>query len=96
MSAPIHPGTPQSEQGKNLKVSVNTIIDQIHARYARQISGLVQENSELAAAQDMLLAENQELRSKLEALMGAPSGTPIDPGTGTTPGGSGQRPSDPH
>jgi hypothetical protein len=84
VTAPTHPAIPggptDREQGTNLKVSVQSIIDQIHNRYAKQIGGLVQENSELAAAQDMLLAENYELRAKLEALMGAPSGTPTDPG----------------
>lgn len=53
---------------QNLRVNVQSIIDQLHQRYAKQIAGLVQENAELAAAQDMLLAENAELSSKIKAL----------------------------
>jgi hypothetical protein len=58
----------QPETGQNLRVNVASIIDQIHNRYAKQVSLLVQENAELAAAQDMLVAENAELKAKLEAL----------------------------
>lgn len=55
----------------NVRVNMAQIIDQIHTRYSRQIGALVQENAELAAAQEVILAENAEMDSKLKALMSA-------------------------
>lgn len=53
---------------ETLRVGVDQIIDAIHTRYAKQTAALVQENAELAAGQDMLLAENAELKARLAAV----------------------------
>jgi hypothetical protein len=57
-----------NETGNDLRVNVASIIDQLHNRYGKQLAQLFQENSELSAAQEAILAELDELRSKLSAI----------------------------
>jgi hypothetical protein len=62
-----------------VRVSVQKVIDQLHAKYGRQISQLVMENAEAQATIDVLteqLAEAQSLVRALEGFEGAPDENP--------------------
>lgn len=50
------------------KVRIGDIIDQLHAKYAKQLTQMIQENAEAQASIDALLARVDELETKLAAL----------------------------
>lgn len=63
---PVEAGT--TEDGQPVRVSVDSIIDQIHQHWARLMAAQIQHNAELSAAVSALSDENAELKSKLAAL----------------------------
>jgi len=59
-----------TQQTANVNVPMNQIIDQLHQKYARIITNLMQENAEWNAGMDVIMAENAELKGQLAALRG--------------------------
>lgn len=57
----------QTKHDDTVRVNVGAIIDQIHTRYSKQIATLVQENAEVAAANDQLVQQVAELEARLAA-----------------------------
>ena len=54
-----------------VRVSVDSIIDQIHQHWARLMAAQIQHNAELSAAVSALSEENAELKLKHAAIMAA-------------------------
>jgi uncharacterized protein YlxW (UPF0749 family) len=54
--------------GAGVRVHLREVLDKVHARYAKQVAMLVQENSELQAAYEAVQGERDELAAKLAAL----------------------------
>lgn len=53
---------------KNIVISTEQVVNQLHTNYMRQVSLLMQENAEMNVQLQQLLGENLELKAKLEAL----------------------------
>ena len=51
-----------------VRVGVQQVIDQLHAKYGRQIQMLTMENAEAQATIDVLTGQMAELQSQLAAL----------------------------
>lgn len=60
-----------AQQDDTVRVNVGAIIDQLHTRYTKQMATLVQENAELAAANDQLVSTVGELEARVAALSDA-------------------------
>jgi hypothetical protein len=61
----------QDETTPPIRVSVDSIMDQIHQHWARLMAAQIQHNAELSAAVAALSDENAELKAKHAAMMGA-------------------------
>lgn len=60
--------TPAPDGTIGIQVQVNTIMDQIHQHWARQMADQIQRNAELAAALTAVSEELEEAKGKLAAL----------------------------
>lgn len=54
----------------NERVTYDSILNQIHQRYAKQTASLIQENAEQGALLVQISSERDELKTKLEAMTG--------------------------
>jgi hypothetical protein len=59
---------PAPDGSIGIRVNVETIMDQIHQHWARQLADQIQRNAELAAALTVTSEELEEVRGKLAAL----------------------------
>lgn len=62
---------PAEEANPPVRVSVDSVIDQIHQHWARLMAAQIQHNAELSAAITALSEENTELKAKHAAMMAA-------------------------
>ena len=61
-----------NNQGGGVAVSMAAIIDQLHSKYSRLMTGLMQENAELQAGLEAVSAERDELRGTVTAMASQP------------------------
>jgi hypothetical protein len=59
----------QAPQGTQL--DFNELLDALHQQYTHQIGQLIQANAQLTVVNRNLRAENDELKSQVEAMAGA-------------------------
>lgn len=69
------------KQEVSLQVPMNLILEQVHIKYGRIISSLMQENAELQGGVEVLGNENAELKGMLAAREQAPVSPTFGAGT---------------